>query len=280
MTGSAPMRDEPPVPVGRNLGFDGPTCGHKEGELILSNSPSAVGGRLAVPMGPRSDVQAPTSEYSHGVDSYEKVEPTPQMDSTLRSSGHNLRIADWLFRSSAASLIWLIVRVVIGYWWLNAGYQKIWGSEKSAFWFGGGAGVKGFATAGVAGSATGKGGASYGWWAAVLHNFVIPNASWIAKFIALGELAIGIALILGLFTGLVALCGLTLNLVYMFTGSAGVNPAYAILEVPLILAWRNAGYLGLDRFALSGAWRKRHVSKITDRAAHRPTTVPVPALTH
>jgi hypothetical protein len=36
----------------------------------------------------------------------------------------------------------------------------------------------------------------------------------------------------------------------MFTGSAGVNPAYAIVAVFLILAWRNAGYLGLDRFAL------------------------------
>jgi uncharacterized membrane protein YphA (DoxX/SURF4 family) len=158
-------------------------------------------------MGPRNDVQTPPSESSHGVDSHEEVEPTPQIDGTLRSSGHNLRIADWFFRSSAASLIWLVVRVVLGYWWINAGYQKIWGSEKSAFWFGGGAGVKGFATAGVAGSATGKGGASYGWWAAFLHNFVIPNASWIAKFIALGELAIGIALVLGLFTGLLRCAG-------------------------------------------------------------------------
>ena len=101
---------------------------------------------------------------------------------------------------------------------------------------------------GSLGSATGKSGASYGWWAAFLHNFVIPNASWIAKLIALGELAIGIGLVIGLFTGLAALGGLTLNVIYMFTGSAGVNPAYAILEVPLILAWRNAGYLGLDRY--------------------------------
>ena len=104
----------------------------------------------------------------------------------LDAPNHNLRFADWLFRSSAASLIWLVVRVWLGYQWANAGYQKIWGSEKLAFWFGGGAGVKGFATAGVLGSSTGKGGASYGWWAGFLHNFVIPNASWIAKFIALG----------------------------------------------------------------------------------------------
>jgi thiosulfate dehydrogenase [quinone] large subunit len=35
----------------------------------------------------------------------------------------------------------------------------------------------------------------------------------------------------------------------MFSGSSGVNPAYAIVAVFLILAWRNAGYLGLDRLA-------------------------------
>ncbi len=45
--------------------------------------------------------------------------------------------------------------------------------------------------------------------------------------------------------------GLTLNMMYMFTGSAGVNPAYMILEVPLISAWRNAGYFGRDRYALN-----------------------------
>ena len=165
----------------------------------------------------------------------------------------NLRAADWLYRSRAASLLWLIARLWLGYGWLNAGYQKLWGSEKAAFWNGAGAGVKGFATAGVTGSTSGKGGASYGWWAAFLHNFVIPNASWIAKLVTVSELAIGVLLILGLFTGAAAAAGLGLNIIYLFTGSAGVNPAYAIVAVFLILGWRNAGYLGLDRFALPRA---------------------------
>ncbi len=143
----------------------------------------------------------------------------------------------------------------LGYQWINAGYQKLWGSEKAFFWYGGGAGVKGFATAGVAGSTAGKGGASYGWWAGFLHNFVIPNASWIAKFVTIGEILIGVALILGLFTGVAAFAGLSLNVIYMFSGSAGVNPMYAILAVLLVLAWRNAGWFGLDRFALP-AWRR------------------------
>ena len=163
----------------------------------------------------------------------------------------NVRMADWFYRSKAASVLWLVARLWLGYGWVNAGYQKLWGSEKAVFWNGGGAGVKGFATAGVTGSTAGKGaGASYGWWAAFLHDFVLPNASWIAKAVTISELAIGVLLILGLFTGLAAAAGLSLNLVYMFTGSAGVNPAYAIVAVFLILAWRNAGYLGLDRFAL------------------------------
>jgi len=162
-------------------------------------------------------------------------------DGTVEDSG-NLWAADWFYRSKTASVLWLAARLWLGYGWLNAGYQKLWGSEKAVFWNGGGAGVKGFATAGVAGSTAGKGaGASYGWWAAFLHDFVLPNASWIAKVVTLSELVIGLLLILGLFTGAAALAGLTLNLVYMFTGSAGVNPAYAIVAVFLILAWRNAG---------------------------------------
>jgi thiosulfate dehydrogenase (quinone) large subunit len=211
---------------------------------------------------------------------HQEVPSRSQDDGTFDPPNHNLRIADWLFRSSAAGLIWLVVRLWLGYQWANAGYQKIWGSERSAFWFGGGAGVKGFATAGITGSATGKGGASYGWWAGFLHNFVLPNASWIAKVIAISEVAIGIALILGLLTGLTAIGALLLNLIYMFTGSAGVNPAYAVLAVFLILAWRNAGSLGLDRFVFSGAWRRNHFIRAGHRASHRQASNPVPVLTH
>jgi thiosulfate dehydrogenase (quinone) large subunit len=232
-------------------------------------------------MGPETNVLTPPSASIPDVGDQKETRPNSWHDSNVPGHEHNLRSADWLFRSRAASVIWLAVRLVLGYWWLNAGYQKIWGSEKAGFWFGGGAGVKGFATAGVLGSATGKSGASYGWWAAILHNFVIPNASWIAKFIALGEVVIGIMLILGLFTGLFALFGLALNVIYMFTGSAGVNPAYAVLEIPLVLAWRNAGYLGLDRYALDGAWWRRHFGMFTHRAARgpAPATLPVPNLT-
>jgi thiosulfate dehydrogenase (quinone) large subunit len=180
----------------------------------------------------------------------------------------NVRAADWLFRSRVASVLWLVARVWLGYGWLSAGYQKIWGSESAGFWSSG-AGVKGFATAGVAGSKAGTGGASYPWFADFLHGFVIPNSSWIAKLVAVSELTIGALLILGLFTGIVAFAGVALNLIYMFSGSSGVNPAYAVVAVFLILAWRNAGYLGLDWFALP------KVRQLIRRQP--PATGPVPA---
>jgi hypothetical protein len=94
-------------------------------------------------------------------DEHEK-HPDSWFAGNVEANNHNLRLTDWFFRSRAASLIWLAILLVLGYWWLNADYQKIWGSEKAGFSFGSGAGVKGFATAGVLGSATGKGGASYG----------------------------------------------------------------------------------------------------------------------
>jgi thiosulfate dehydrogenase [quinone] large subunit len=189
----------------------------------------------------------------------------------------NLAAADWLFRSRAASVLWLVARLWLGYGWLNAGYQKLWGSEKAAFWNGGGAGVKGFATAGVTGSKAGKGGASYGWFAGFLHGFVIPNASWIAKAVTLGELVIGALLILGLFTGAAAVAGLVLNLVYMFSGSSGVNPAYAIVAVFLILAWRNAGYLGLDRLILPMIRKRFRPGPPMVTPVASPPAVPAPA---
>ena len=70
-------------------------------------------------------------------------------------------------------------------------------------------------------------------------------------------------------------------MIYMFTGSAGVNPAYAVLEMPLILAWRNAGYLGLDRYALDGVFWRRHFSGLAARVGHRRAapTLPVPSVT-
>ncbi|HEY3058110.1 MAG TPA: hypothetical protein VGL99_03950, partial [Chloroflexota bacterium] len=39
-------------------------------------------------------------------------------------------------------------------------------------------------------------------------------------------------------------------LAFMLAGTTSTNPALAILGVLLILAWKNAGFIGLDRYLL------------------------------
>jgi thiosulfate dehydrogenase (quinone) large subunit len=57
----------------------------------------------------------------------------------------------------------------------------------------------------------------------------------------------------------------------MFAGSAGVNPAYAIVAVLLVIAWRNAGYHGLDQFVFPMVRNRFRPGPRTD------TAVPAPA---
>ncbi|MHB9094677.1 MAG: DoxX family membrane protein [Eubacteriales bacterium] len=59
-------------------------------------------------------------------------------------------------------------------------------------------------------------------WAWVINHILLPNAGFFAFLIKLGEVAIGIALILGLFTHLAAGLGIFMNFVYLFSGTASI----------------------------------------------------------
>src|SRR5207245_3214090 len=83
-------------------------------------------------------------------------------------------------------------------------------------------------------------------------HVVRDNASWLAKVIAVGELLVGVGLLIGFLTGIAALFGVVLNFNFVFAGAAGVNPAFMLVGLGLILAWRVAGYLGADYFVLPG----------------------------
>jgi thiosulfate dehydrogenase (quinone) large subunit len=76
------------------------------------------------------------------------------------------------------------------------------------------------------------------------------SAGWFSYVIVFGELAVGIGLILGAFVGLAAAGGLPMNMAFMLAGTTSTNPVLAILGVFLILVWKNAGYIGLDRYLL------------------------------
>jgi thiosulfate dehydrogenase [quinone] large subunit len=171
-------------------------------------------------------------------------------------------ISKWLFGSSKAAWIWLVVRLWLGYEWLHAGWEKV----QSPAWMENGKALKGFAAGAIASSKDPEHPqVAYGWWVRFL-NWVSDNAVWMAKLVAVGEVIIGIALILGLFTGIFAFLGVVLNFSFVFSGSAGVNPLFIILGLLLVVAWRNAGWYGLDRFVLPKLGTPWHRGELFDRS--------------
>jgi thiosulfate dehydrogenase (quinone) large subunit len=167
------------------------------------------------------------------------------------------RAAKWLFNSSYAAFIWLVLRVWIGYQWLHAGWEKITGTDGgwhlafgSGSWLRSSAGLKGFAGYALTNAKGPHAAVNYGWYAAFLRWIEHSGAGVLAPVIAVGEFAIGLGLILGIFTGVAAFSAGLLTVSFGLAGSAGVNPLFFVIEVGLILAWRNAGYWGGDRFVL------------------------------
>jgi thiosulfate dehydrogenase (quinone) large subunit len=53
-----------------------------------------------------------------------------------------------------------------------------------------------------------------------------------------------------LFTGIAAFFGGFMNASYLLAGTISSNPVLFILATLLVLAWRTAGYWGLDRWLL------------------------------
>src|SRR5437867_4249845 len=92
---------------------------------------------------------------------------------------------------------------------------------------------------------------TYDWYRTFIQ-FMIDNhwEGFFGKVIAFGETAVGVALILGAFIGIAAVGGAFMNLNFMLAGSASTNPVLLLLGFLLVLAWKTAGYIGLDRYLL------------------------------
>jgi thiosulfate dehydrogenase [quinone] large subunit len=184
-----------------------------------------------------------------------------------RTSNRNVQtiedspIARSLFGDVRWAWIWLLLRLYLGYEWLSAG----WGKLQSDVWFGGKAGV---ALTGFINGALTKTSGDHpdvqGWYAAFLQNVVLPNAALWSRLVAVGETLVGIALIVGLFTGIAAFFGSFMNVNYLLAGAVSINPILFVLATWLVLAWKTAGWWGLDRwvFPLLGTpWSPGRVFK-------------------
>ena len=150
-----------------------------------------------------------------------------------------------LFGERGLAWLWLIPRVFLGWLWFDAAQHKVFDPK----WTETGEALKGYWLGAV--KVDPKPVAFFDWYRQFLQ-FLLDTQSyvWFGKLVAYGELAIGVALILGAFTGLAAFAGGFMNWNYLMAGTASSNPVLFVLAILMILAWKTAGYYGLDRWLL------------------------------
>jgi len=173
----------------------------------------------------------------------------------------------WLFTNPWASLLWLPLRLWIGYEWLSAG----WGKLHESAWMDTGYALRGFWQNAVQVSESGHSPIGFDWYRDFIQYLLDHEAyTWFAKVISISEFTFGLLLMLGAFTGLVALFSSFMTWNFIMAGSASTNGVMFLIAIGLILAWKVAGYIGLDYFllpALGTPWDDRH-----DRGEPAPGT--------
>lgn len=155
--------------------------------------------------------------------------------------------ARYLFSNTRAGLFWLPIRIFLGFEWAVAGWHKLTGTG----WIDGGASLLGYWQNAVKVPAQGSAPITFDWYRSFLQFLIDIHAEgWFAWLIAVGELAVGVALLTGTLVGIAAFFGITMNMSYLLAGSTSVNPVMFALAIGLILGWRVAGYVGIDRYLL------------------------------
>jgi thiosulfate dehydrogenase [quinone] large subunit len=163
--------------------------------------------------------------------------------------------ARFLFADVRSAALWLPIRLFVGWEWLEAGWHKF----QDPKWMTTGDALKGFWTGAVAVPETGRPPITYEWWRGFIQGLLdIQAYTWFAKLITLGEIAVGLGLITGTLVGIAAFGGALMNMSFLLSGSTSSNPILFLLAMLLVLGWKVAGWIGLDRWllpALGTPWR-------------------------
>ena len=142
------------------------------------------------------------------------------------------------FKSAKASWIWLVLRLYVGWEFLEAGWGKVTSPTP-------------FSAAGTLNNAikltTGAHPAVQPWYGWFVKNVALPNAGLFSFMVKYGEVLVGLALIVGFATIFAAAMGMFMNLNFLFAGSTSTNTQLVVLEGIIIFGGAAyAGYLGVD----------------------------------
>jgi thiosulfate dehydrogenase (quinone) large subunit len=156
----------------------------------------------------------------------------------------------FLRENKGVAIFLAVIRVYLGYQWMTAGWGKITGGFDAG----------GFIQ-GAIGKATGDHPAVQGWWATFLEAVALPGADLFTYLVMWGELLVGIALILGVFTNFAALMGIIMNFAFLFSGTVSTNGQMILLTLFILVAGYNAGRFGLDRYVIPFMRKKIYKEK-------------------
>lgn len=145
----------------------------------------------------------------------------------------------FLRENKVMSWILTVLRLYVGYEFLNAGWEKITGPKPFS--------SLGFLENAVK-MANGPHPAVQSWWVHFLNGFAIPAHGLFDVAVPYGEVLVGLGLILGCFTTIAVFFGMMMNFSYMFSGTVSTNPQLILLSIFIIVAGANAGRIGLDRW--------------------------------
>jgi thiosulfate dehydrogenase [quinone] large subunit len=138
--------------------------------------------------------------------------------------------------------------------------------------------LKNFWTQAIQVPATGRPPIVYDWYRDFIQGMLDNGAyTWFAKFVAISELVVGVMLITGTFIGVAAFFGAFMNWNYIMAGSASRNGLFGLAAIFMILAWKTAGYYGLDRWILPRlgmSWQAPPLSWVRT-TSQRPPPTPV-----
>jgi thiosulfate dehydrogenase (quinone) large subunit len=175
-----------------------------------------------------------------------------------------------LLGNAYLSVFWMPLRFFIGRQWLTSGEGKV----RNDAWMDGGSQLQGYWQAAVAipeGQTTSR--ITYAWYHDFLQ-YMLDNQwyTWFAKAVAIGEVLIAIGLIVGALVGLAAFFGTLMNFNFMMAGTVSSNPVLFGLGVFLVLAWKVAGYWGLDRYLLPAIGAPWSFGTLFKGGGFRPAT--------
>ena len=161
---------------------------------------------------------------------------------------HEWKVARFLRRAKDAAPFYVGIRLFLGYEWISSAWEKL----SNPAWMSTGTALQSYWERAVQlPNPPARPPISYPAYRSFIQ-YMLDNDwyTWFAQLVAVGELLIGIGLLVGGLTAIAAAFGLLMNFSFVYAGSASTNPTLIILEAIIIYGWLSAGWWGFDRFLL------------------------------